>query len=87
MVGLQRHAGDRWNLSQSLVSSFASAASGDQRLLRVAEDTLHVALRAPLHLGADLLIGRRCLQLDGQVDDRDVDGGPSSDMPVRSHRP
>ena len=41
--------------------------------LRVAEDTLHVALRAPLHLGADLIVGHRCLQLDGQVDDRDVD--------------
>mmetsp|Transcript_105495 Transcript_105495/g.278618 ORF Transcript_105495/g.278618 Transcript_105495/m.278618 type:complete len:376 (+) Transcript_105495:49-1176(+) len=48
---------------------------GHERLVAVAKEPLHVALRASLDLGADLLVGRRLLQLTSEVHDRHVDRG------------
>mmetsp|Transcript_94711 Transcript_94711/g.219931 ORF Transcript_94711/g.219931 Transcript_94711/m.219931 type:complete len:359 (-) Transcript_94711:274-1350(-) len=48
---------------------------GDERLIAVTQESLHVTLRAPLDLCADVFVGRLCVQLAGQVNDRHVDGG------------
>merc|ERR1719253_798336 len=48
---------------------------GHESLVAVAQESLHVALGAPLDLGADLLVGRRLLQLTSEVHDRHVDRG------------
>merc|ERR1719243_464074 len=48
---------------------------GHESLVAVAQESLHVALGAPLDLGTDLLVGRRLLQLTSEVYDRHVDRG------------
>ncbi len=48
---------------------------GNDVLVGVAEEALHVALRAALDLSADLLVGGGGLEPAGKVDDGDVDGG------------
>ena len=48
---------------------------GDEGLVAVSEDTLHVTLRQGLDVSADLLVGRGLLETAGEVDDRDVNGG------------
>ena len=48
---------------------------GDEGLVAVSEDALHLALTLGLDDGADLLVGGLLLELAGQVDDGDIDGG------------
>mmetsp|Transcript_60460 Transcript_60460/g.171258 ORF Transcript_60460/g.171258 Transcript_60460/m.171258 type:complete len:473 (-) Transcript_60460:56-1474(-) len=48
--------------------------SGDQGLVAIAKEALHVTLRAPLDLCTDLLVRGGSLQLTRQVDDRHIDG-------------
>src|SRR5690606_15656364 len=52
----------------------AAAVGGDHLVLGVAEDALQRAFALRLDLGLDLLVGRRLLQLGGQVDHRHVRG-------------
>jgi len=48
---------------------------GDEGLVAVSKDTLHLALGLGLDGGADLLVGGGLSEAAGEVDDGDVDGG------------
>jgi hypothetical protein len=48
---------------------------GDEGLVAVSKDALHLTLALGLDHGADLLVGGLLLELAGQVDDGDVDRG------------
>jgi len=49
--------------------------AGNDLLVGVAEDTLHLALRSSLDGGADVFVGGGSLELAGEIDDRDIEGG------------
>ena len=48
---------------------------GDDIFVGVAEDALHGAFGSFLHFLADLIVGARLAELDGQINDGDVGGG------------
>ena len=53
----------------------ADEVRGDDVLVGVGDDALELALRGLLDGGADLLVGGGSLELAGEVDDRDIEGG------------
>ena len=53
----------------------AAEVGGDDSLVRVAENALELAFRRSLHRRADLLVGRFLLELDREIDERDVARG------------
>mmetsp|Transcript_3343 Transcript_3343/g.10574 ORF Transcript_3343/g.10574 Transcript_3343/m.10574 type:complete len:382 (+) Transcript_3343:276-1421(+) len=56
-------------------AGLADEVGGDNLVLGVADDALGVGLRRELDLGLDLVVRAGGLELAGEVDDRDVDGG------------
>ena len=55
-------------------SAVGLEVGGDEGLVAVSEDTLHLSLRLGLDDGADLLVGGLLSKLAGKVNDRDIDG-------------
>ena len=53
----------------------AQEVGGDHVLVGVAQDALQLALRGLLHGGADLIVLGGLVQVDGQVDHGDIQGG------------
>merc|ERR1712151_1446880 len=60
---------------------------GHESLIAVAKEALHVALRPPLDLRADLLVGRRLLQLTSQVHHRPHASPSSKSRPPSAETP
>ena len=56
-------------------TGIAEEVGGNDSVLSVAEDTLELALRGGLHGGADVSLGGRLLEVDGEVNYGDVEGG------------
>ena len=56
-------------------AGFADEVAGDDILVGVGQDALHGAFRGGFDGGADVGVFGRFLQVDGQVDHRDVEGG------------
>ena len=48
---------------------------GDEGFVAVSKESLHVTLRSCLEVGADFFVGGALLDLAGQVNDRDINGG------------
>ena len=56
-------------------SGVASEVGGDDGVLSVLDDTLERTVSSSLHGGLDLVVRRRLLKADDEVDARNVDGG------------